>query len=688
MLDSVKEESNIVSQLHQQIARYPEKIAMVSADKSISYQAFGAEVEKLAGYIAQHSQDKPVALLLDRSIHTMIAIYGALRANVPYLPIDPANPQERIEFLLQDAGATLLIAESKYQAQAKSFNGSVALIDQVLGADAPATASLPQVSGICLNSPAYIIYTSGSTGKPKGVLCSHKNLNYANDMMLQQFEELGLDEQSKWLWNASYAFDASIKGVVALAQGKCVVVPSDLDVKDPKALCALIAQQQISVVNTPPVLMEYLLPHLIVSETKVDIIVSGDDVSQGLWQKLREYSVANGRKVLNAYGPTEASVNATFEVQSDDEQVNMGRAVVGAELFVLNDKGEAVATGEEGELYIAGNGVALGYLNREQDSKAAFVTLAENTLAFKTGDMVQLLDGGKVKFAGRIDNQVKYRGYRIELDEIQTTLKGHQQVADAAVIAVKAGDDVRIESYLVAHLTQPSNDALEAYLTETLPEYMHPGKLTFVEEIPLTSGGKVDKATLQALTAKADCKVADNNADIEARLSAIWRETLSIDEVSPEDNFFKRGGHSLLAMQLIQKVDAEFGVELEIRELFSLLTLQSQIDWLKAYLDAAEVEFGGADSGVEAKLRGIWLEILNIEQVGGQDNFFKLGGHSLLAMNLLAQMKDEFGVEMDIRELFSHLEFDAQVQWIENAMAAAQGSESEDNADAKVELEL
>lgn len=689
MSDLIKEAGNIVSQLEANVLLNPNKTALVCGDSSITYQEFSAQVEKLAGYIAQNAQEKPVALLLNRSINTMVAIYAALSANVAYLPIDPANPKERINYLLQDSEAQLLITEQDYEQFSAHFNGTFAIINQLLAADSTQGANLVKAAEIDSNSPAYIIYTSGSTGTPKGVLCSHQNLSYTNKVMLEQFELLGVDDQSSWLWNASYAFDASIKGVVALAQGKTVVVPSDEDVKDPKALCALIQKQNINVVNTPPILMEYLLPHLSSTQTHVHIIVSGDDVSKSLWSKLYDYSSSCSRKVINAYGPTEASVNASFDVQTNAEQVTIGGAVVGAQLYVLDSKGQQVAQGEEGELYISGEGLALGYLNRDDVTKAAFVEiLASKTQAYKTGDMVKVLSDGKLQFTGRIDNQVKYRGYRIELDEIQTILKQHELIADAAVITNKIGEDLKIEAYLVAGSSQPTEQDLEVFLNDALPEYMHPTKLSFVSEIPLTSGGKIDKASLQGANVKPDTQVGSNSADIESRLSAIWLDVLTLDEVSPEDNFFKRGGHSLLAMQLIQKVDAEFGVELDIRQLFSLLTLQSQIDWLKEHLAEVEIEFSQPENDVESKLKDIWKGLLDKEEINGEDNFFKLGGHSLLAMNLLAQMKDEFGVEMDIRELFAHLEFNAQLQWIENAMSTNAADSSADEADDKVELEL
>ncbi|NQZ20715.1 MAG: amino acid adenylation domain-containing protein [Colwellia sp.] len=690
-------EVNIVTQLESLVKQTPNKISLYYGEDSTTYQQFGVQVEKLAKYIAFHAAGKPVALLIDRSINTMVAIYAALSANVPYVPIDPENPQDRIDYFLKDAQSKLLLTDQHYIDLPNHFEGKTAVICDILAATEELNVTLPEASKIDERSAAYIIYTSGSTGKPKGVVCSHQNLSHFGKVMQQQFVALGLDEDSKWLWNASYAFDASIKAVVALAQGRPIVVPNELDVKDPKALTTLITNQNIQVVNAAPILMGYILPHLELTGTHVHIIVSGDDVDKQLWAKLYEYSKSCGRKVINAYGPTEASVNASFEIQADNEVVSIGKAVVDTQFYVLDDNGQGVAEGEEGQLYIAGAGVALGYLNRDEETEANFVILPESqTRAFKTGDIVKLLSGGKLQFAWRNDNQVKYRGYRVELDEIKASLKRCDGLIDAAVITTKDGGGLRIEAYLVTAETVPSVVDIQQYLDKTLPEYMHPTKLHFVAEIPLTSGGKIDKSRLTAAKPANDNNEKSTGTDVASRLTVIWLEVLDISEIDTQDNFFKVGGHSLRAMQLLQMIDTEFGLAMAIRELFSLLTLQSQIDWITENSTSLEVELAEAACSIESRLRIIWLDCLALESFENTENFFKLGGHSLLAMKLLADMQEEFGVAMDIRSLFSHLEFNVQVEWLNAAVATIPASEYTDDSadmaaeesDSRVELEL
>jgi amino acid adenylation domain-containing protein len=583
--------SNILQQLEDSVQKTPNKTALVFENESLTYQKFSTQVEKLAKYIIHNADGKPVSLLLDRGINTMVAIYASLRANIAYVPIDPANPQERINYYLKDAKSHLLIGEPKYAHVSEHFNGKLAAINDVFAASEYSQVQLPEIADIDNNSPAYIIYTSGSTGEPKGVVCSHDNLIHFGKAMMQQFAELGLDNDAKWLWNASYAFDASIKAVVALAQGKTIVVPNELDVKDPKAIIKLIQEQNIPVVNTAPIVMEYLLPHLESTNTHVHIIVSGDDVDKQLWARLYEYSVSCNRKVINAYGPTEASVNASYELQLNNEDVSIGKAVIGAQLYVLDKNGQKISTGEEGELYIAGPSVALGYLNRDEATKSSFVILGgSQTRAFKTGDIVKHLSDGRLQFVGRIDDQVKYRGYRVELNEIKVTLKRYDGLSDVAVITRKEGGELRIEAYIVSGDIVPSVEDLTAHVNKYLPEYMHPTKFHYVDEIPLTSGGKIDKSRLVVPELTTNTKRGEKGKDVASRLTAIWLETLTLSEIKPDDNFFQLGGHSLLAMQLLQSIDLEFGVVMEIRELFSLLTLQSQIDWITENLSDLDID--------------------------------------------------------------------------------------------------
>lgn len=573
---------NILQQLERQVQETPDKIALRFEEQNLSYREFAEQVDNLAKYIGLNSQGKPVALLLDRGINTMIAIYAALRANVTYVPIDPTNPIERINYYLDDSEAALLIAQGQYIEYADSVNANLVVIDSALEIGKDFNDLLPEISSILASSPAYIIYTSGSTGKPKGVVCSHANLVYFSGVMRQQFKELELGREAKWLWNASYAFDASMKSVVSLAHGHTIVVPTDLEVKDPRAVAALIQKKEITVLNTPPVVMEYLLPQLEASNIHVHILVSGDDVDQSLWNKLYEYSNACGRKVINAYGPTEATVNATFEVQTNAQEVSIGRAVEGTQLYILDSELNEVPSGCEGELYISGPGVALGYLNNPEATEASFITLPDsNVRVFKTGDQVKELDSQRIQFIGRNDSQVKYRGYRIELGEIKSAIKQYNGIQDVAVVTNGLKGELRIEAYLVAPEQAVSVADITSYLSRSLPEYMHPTKLSFVEEIPLTVGGKVDKNRLLAPTVSNITVDSVEGGDVATRLTAIWMEVLQVAEVKPENSFFELGGHSLLAMQLLQKIDMAFGVVMETRDLFSLLTLQSQIDWVQ-----------------------------------------------------------------------------------------------------------
>ncbi|MCG7542547.1 non-ribosomal peptide synthetase [Pseudoalteromonas sp. OF7H-1] len=599
---------SLIEQFAKNVVKHPSRTALIFGDKVLSFSEMLKQVEHLACYILAHSNHKPVAIMMGRGVDTMIAIYAALRANVPYVPIDPANPNERVSYYLKNSSAELLITDVDVDASSKSIATPI-LFDDIMALEEFDKSVLPNISDIDEESIAYIIYTSGSTGKPKGVACSHKNLHYYENVMQQQYRLLNLTDCSNWLWNASFAFDASIKGVVSLAQGRSLVIPSDTDVKDPKSLVSLVRKFDVPVLNAPPIVMEYLLPHLIATQTYVNLIVSGDDISKALWAELFNYGILANRKVINAYGPTEATVNATLEVQTNDNEVSIGKAVDGAQLYIMDEKLQS--SDSEGELYIAGDGVAIGYFNNDKATSEAFVELdieSKKVRAYKTGDLVKVLDDNRIKFLGRTDSQIKYRGYRISLGEIEGVLKDFTGIKEAVVLGNKSENDMRIEGYLVGESESPSIEAIYQYLSSKLPEYMHPTSLTYLDTLPLTSGGKVDKGMLlnsNTMPASMDLSVNNSIAD---RLTFIWKEVLRKESIELEHSFFELGGHSLLAMQLMQKIENEFGLVMDTRDLFTLLTLQSQIDWVTENIDSTAVTEGNSESKAE-QLDQVELEI-------------------------------------------------------------------------------
>lgn len=657
--------------------KYSDKTALVFGEQKVSFAELKSQINGLASYLIKHCEsNSPIALVLDRSVDVVVSIMAILKTGMAYLPIDPANPDERVMDFLLDAGVETVICHQAHTERLAQFKGNIVQYDEAFQntiAQHSAFYDGEHVDAAHVNDNAYVIYTSGSTGKPKGVVCKKKNLSHFYQVMVQQFDELTINETSGWIWNASYAFDASLKALVALARGQTIVIPDEQQIKDPKALAGLIQAYNVDVFNAPPLLMDYVLPILEELNVKTHLIVSGDRVYKQLWQRLASYAEKNAVKVLNAYGPTETTVNATYAVLNGVNAITIGKPVVNTELYVLDSELNPVDIGSEGELYIGGSGLAEGYLNRPDATDESFVYLNNgNTRVFKSGDIVQLLDNGELIFCGRGDGQIKYRGFRIELDDIKANLCALDMIENAVVNTEGEGIEKRIVSYVVAANDSCSAEGIQEGLATILPEYMLPSRYYFVPEIPLTSGGKVDFARLRAQSNQKSATKQTKSSDVYSVMADIWCDVLGISEVSPEANFFQLGGHSLLAMMLLRRIGETFGCTMEIKELLLHLTLQSQVDWVNSNIPqdfaigASGVETSEVNESqtVESRLRDLWRELLGVEEINAEDNFFKLGGHSLLAMKLLADISKEFNVVIQIRELYSCITFSRQVDYI------------------------
>ncbi|WP_416971231.1 non-ribosomal peptide synthase/polyketide synthase [Streptomyces sp. 4F14] len=530
-----------------QATRRPDAPAVVSGAKTVTYAELDAHSNRFAHHLIQQGvgPEDLVALKLPRSIELAVAILGVLKAGAAYVPVDPEYPEARIAHMLDDARPRVVIEEA------------------VEATDHPDTA--PPVR-VLPQHPAYVIYTSGSTGRPKGVVVTHAGIP---SLVAAQAERLALDDDSRVLQFTSTGFDASFWDLCAALLTGATLVLAPVDAPLPA-----LTDLDVTHVTVPPSVLVALEGEL----RARTLVVAGEACSPELVQRW-----APGRRMINAYGPTETTVCATMSdpLIPTGQLPPIGRPIAGARVYVLDAGLQPVAPGVAGELYVAGAGLARGYLNRPALTADRFVADPygpPGSRMYRTGDLVRWTRGGELEFAGRADDQVKVRGFRVEPAEIEAQLADHPEVAHT-VVAVRRD---RLVGYVVpVPGAEPDPAALRAHLKERLPDHMVPGAVVVLDALPLTPNGKLDRTALP--TPEFTSFGREARTPREQVLAGLFAEVLGVTQVGADDSFFDLGGHSLLATRLASRVRAALGVELPLRTLFETPTVAG----LAATLDSA-----------------------------------------------------------------------------------------------------
>jgi len=551
----------------QQAARTPHAVAVVHQGEQISYRELNERADALARGLRSFGvgPETRVGLLLERSIETVVAVMATLKAGGAYVPLDPKYPATRLQFMLEDSEASVLLTEPHLAELASQSRAEVVLIGDRHQVDyvqcvKPAPENL-----------AYVIYTSGSTGVPKGVAITHRSAVAFVSWAQSCFRP---ESFAAVLGATSLSFDLSIFELfVTLCSGGRVVVVNDaLDLPS-------VADEGVTLVNTVPSVMTELLRAGVVPETVQTVNLAGEFLSEQLARSIYEAQPAL-RELFNLYGPSEDttySTGAVVDRELSGRDPSLGRPIANSQLYILDRFWEPVPEGVRGEVYLGGEGLARGYLNRPDLTAEKFVPDPFSGMAgsrlYRSGDMVRWR-AGELEFVGRADAQVKVRGYRVELGEIEAALRLRAEIVEACVVArEERGGHKRLVAYLVAaEEKRPQAEELRAFLRESLPEYMVPALFVTLEEWPLTPNGKIDRRALPAPEpVPGATRRAPSNAT-EETLARIWAEVLGQAEVGVTDNFFGLGGDSLLSMQVVVRGNRA-GLRLVPRQLFEHQTI-------------------------------------------------------------------------------------------------------------------
>jgi amino acid adenylation domain-containing protein/non-ribosomal peptide synthase protein (TIGR01720 family) len=568
-----------------QVERSPDAIALVFEAERLTYRELNRRANQLAHHLRSLDvgPDVLVGLCLHRSIEMVVGALAVLKAGGAYVPLDPSYPADRLAFMIEDARVPVLLSQASLLDKLPAGSAHVVGLDTL----APSLAAQPEGNLPPSAGPsnlAYVIYTSGSTGKPKGVLLEHRGLCNLAEAQRRLF---GVQVGTRVLQFARFGFDGAVwETFMALtAGGTLQLAPQDALIPGPD-LIRLLREAEINVIALPPsalaVLPEEPLPAL------HTMIVAGEACSADLVARW-----APGRRFFNSYGPTETTVCVTNALCTPGGGAPViGRPLSNVQVYVLDAYLRPVPVGVPGELYVGGVNLARGYLNQPARTAEVFIRNSfsdqPGARLYKTGDLVRWLPDSNLEYLGRVDHQIKLRGFRIEPGEIEATLAQHPAVREAVVMA---REDVPGDKRLVAYLTTtgaslPSTSELRSFLLTSLPDYMVPGVFVAMEAMPLTPNGKIDRRALPAPEAQESAAGEDfvpARTPIEEVLAAIWAEVLRCSRVSCKADFFELGGHSLLATQVLARLRASFGVELPLRALFEAPTVSG----LALHIEAA-----------------------------------------------------------------------------------------------------
>lgn len=560
----------------EQAAKFPNNIAMEYEKNKLTYQELNEKANKLAGALKEKgiNTNTIVGIMVDKSIEYIVGVLAILKAGGAYLPINPAYPEQRIKYIIEDSNLKLILTKKEYIDKAR-----ICHVLDLTDFDYNEQKSIFEQQGTA-NDLAYVIYTSGSTGNPKGVMIEHRALvNYIYS--INYFYNEDFTDKDICLSLANISFDANVAEIfVPICFGAKLVLLDDSKVIDPTEICNILSQKSITFSYLPPNFLEEIYNTIIQNKMKVSInklLVGVEPIKDYI---LENYLKLNSSlKIVNGYGPTETTICSTMykyiSCMPKGANVPIGKPLLNTTIMILNKDNQLVPIGINGEVCIAGDGLARGYLNHPINDKFVEHYFNKGERLYKTGDIARWLPDGNIQFIGRGDSQVKIRGYRIELKEIENKLLTFESVI-RAIVTVKSN---YAEKYLCAYLVSPKKlviSEIRKHLTQLLPAYMIPAYIVQIDNIPVNLNGKIDFKKLPdpETLIETETKYQSPRNEIEKVMVQIWKEILSTkQDIGINDNFFELGGQSLLASRLVSKVRNILNVDLPVKVIFDAPTI-------------------------------------------------------------------------------------------------------------------
>ncbi|PEY73227.1 non-ribosomal peptide synthetase [Bacillus thuringiensis] len=576
-ITSYDRKSTIISYFERQVERTPDAIAVVYENERVTYGELNQRANRLAHALqnAGIHQGSKVGIYLLRSIEMVVAVLGVLKTGAAYIPLDSKYPIERTSYTVEDAQVSLVITEEAIQSQLlPHFKGEIFCLEsECVKIQQQSSQNLDVAIGT--SDVAYVIYTSGSTGKPKGVVLEHRSVSALVNWAKRVYS---VEELSGVLFGTSLCFDLSVFELfVTLSVGGKVIVAENA-----LYLTELLAKNEVTLINTVPSAIDAILQMDSIPRSVQTVNLAGEPLKAHIVKRL--YDLGHVKRVYNLYGPTEDTTYSTASLVGYREEPNIGRPIDNTRIYLLDDKRRMVPIGLPGELYIGGEGLAREYFNNPHMTQDKFIQdpFSKNPkdCLYRTGDLARYQANGNLEYLGRMDHQIKIRGFRVELGEIETRLLELQGVREVVVVAQ---EDEKREKMLVVYWSSVDDQVLteyqlRSYLQSVLPEYMVPSHYIKIESIPLMPNGKVDRKSLPKVPIRKIGKkeIETTSSAEEELILEIWKELLDCSNISVHDSFFDHGGNSLLLMRLLSILRGRFDVNCELRTLFSSDTIAAQ----------------------------------------------------------------------------------------------------------------